>query len=300
MSSNLPSRQSRLSDFSLPLRKKIAVASGKGGTGKSTVSTNLAYLLSKTYKDVCLVDCDVEEPNCHIFLKPYFSTSNPVYLPVPQVNAEKCIQCGKCAEVCQYNSLAFVKGKVIVFPELCHGCGSCNLICPSGAITETGREVGVVESGLGQGFDFVHGKSRIGEAMSPPLIKETKKAGENHNIQVLDCPPGTSCPVITAVKDADYVFMVTEPTPFGLYDLKLAVDVVKKLGLPYGIVINRSGENDNLIEDYAKSENINILTKIPDSRAIAECYSKGELILKVLPEYKTDFEPLVNIVRGLL
>lgn len=279
---------------------KIAVASGKGGTGKSTVSTNLAYLLSKTYKDVCLVDCDVEEPNCHIFLKPNFSITKPVYLPVPQVNAEKCIQCGKCAEVCQYNSLAFVKGKVIVFPELCHGCGNCKLICPSEAITETGREVGVVESGLGQGFDFVHGKSRIGEAMSPPLIKETKKAGEHHNIQILDCPPGTSCPVITAVKDADYVFMVTEPTPFGLYDLKLAVDVMKKLDLPFGIVINRSGNNDNLIEDYAKSENINILTKIPDSRAIAESYSKGELVLKVLPQHKSAFEPLVNVVRGLL
>jgi len=301
---------------------KIAVASGKGGTGKSTVSTNLAYLLSKAYKDVCLIDCDVEEPNCHIFLKPNFNKSNPVYVPVPQVDTEKCIQCGmslipkdgqssiigdtlplrsgKCAEVCQYNALAFVKGKVIVFPELCHGCGSCGLICPSDAISETGREVGVVESGLGQGFDFVHGKSRIGEAMSPPLIKAAKQAGQNHNIQILDCPPGTSCPVIMAVKGVDYVFMVTEPTPFGLYDLKLAVDVMRKLGLPFGIVINRSGENDNLIEDYAKAENIEILTKIPDNRKIAECYSRGELVLKALPEYKSAFEPLVNIVRGLL
>jgi len=278
---------------------KIAVASGKGGTGKSTVSTNLAYLLSKTYKKVCLLDCDVEEPNCHIFLKPVFSFSEPFYVPVPQVNVEKCVQCGKCAEVCQYNALAFVKGKVIVFPELCHGCRSCGLICPSGAISETGREVGVVESGFASGFNFIHGKSRIGEAMSPPLIKAVKKHADKEDfiIQILDCPPGTSCPVIAAVSGADYVFMVTEPTPFGLYDLKLAVDVIRKLGLPFGIVINRAGENDNLIEDYAKSENIKILTKIPDSRAIAECYSKGELVLKHLPEFKKAFEPLVNIIR---
>jgi len=300
---------------------KIAVASGKGGTGKSTVSTNLTYLLSTTYKKVYLLDCDVEEPNCHIFLKPVFSFSEPVYVPVPQVNAEKCVQygmssnskdgqspifgdslplcSGKCAEVCQYNALAFVKGKVIVFPELCHGCGSCGLICPSGAITETGREVGVVESGFASGFDFIHGKSRIGEAMSPPLIKAVKKHAnkEDFTIQILDCPPGTSCPVIAAVSGADYVFMVTEPTPFGLYDLQLAVDVMRKIGLPFGIIINRSGENDNLIEDYAKSENIEILTKIPDSRAIAECYSRGELILRALPAFKENFAPLINIIR---
>jgi MinD superfamily P-loop ATPase len=300
---------------------KIAVASGKGGTGKSTVSTNLAYLLSKTYKDVCLLDCDVEEPNCHIFLKPVFNFSKPVYVPVPEINAEKCVQCGKCAEVCQYNALAFIKGmssiakdgqsptfdnslplrtgKVIVFPELCHGCGSCGLICPSGAISETGREVGVVESGFASGFNFIHGKLRIGEAMSPPLIKAVKKAADKKNFkfQILDCPPGTSCPVIAAVSNADYVFMVTEPTPFGLYDLKLAVDVMRKIGLPFGIVINRSGENDKLIEDYAKSEDIKILTKIPDSRAIAECYSRGELVLKHLPEFAEAFEPLINIIR---
>lgn len=298
---------------------KIAVASGKGGTGKSTVSTNLAFLLSKTYKNLYLLDCDVEEPNCHIFLKPLFDFNETVYVAVPKINVEKCIQCGKCAEVCQYNSLAFVKGKVLVFPELCHGCGSCGLICPSGAITETGREVGVVESGHACGFNFIHGKSRIGEAMSPPLIKAVKKLAdceqrsdgkvatpfnasnqekkENCDIQILDCPPGTSCPVIAAVSGSDYVIMVTEPTPFGLYDLRLAVDVMKKIGLPFGIVINRSGENDNLIEDYAKSENIKILTKIPDSRAIAECYSKGELVLKELPEFVDAFAPLVSIIR---
>ncbi|MFH0702215.1 MAG: ATP-binding protein [bacterium] len=292
---------------------KIAVASGKGGTGKSTVSTNLAYLLSKIYKKICLLDCDVEEPNCHIFLKPLLNLTEPVYIPVPQVNTGKCIQCGKCAEICQYNSLAFIKGKVIVFSELCHGCGSCMLICPSKALSETGREIGVIESGIGSGFNFIHGKLKIGEAMSPPLIKAVKKAAdphlqingfseikndnENFKFQIIDCPPGTSCPVIAAVNGVDYVFMVTEPTPFGLYDLKLAVDVMRKLKLSFGIIINRSGENDILIEEYAKAESIKILTKIPDDRRIAECYSRGELVLRALPEYKKAFNPLVDVLR---
>ena len=304
---------------------KIAVASGKGGTGKSTVSTNLAYFLSKIYKDVALLDCDVEEPNCHIFMKPDFNYSQSVCVPIPEINAEKCIACGKCVEVCQYNALAFVKNKVLVFGELCHGCGSCKLICPAEAITETGREVGVVEAGYAQGFNFVHGKSRIGEAMSPPLIKAVKKAdceqrlegseksetatpfnASNQDkkgrfkLQILDCPPGTSCPVISAIDRVDFVVMVTEPTPFGLYDLKLAVDVIRKIGLPFGVVINRSGENDKLIEDWAREEDINILTKIPDDRKIAECYSKGELVLRAMPEFKKYFEPLLNIVREAL
>ena len=252
---------------------KIAVASGKGGTGKSTVSTNLAYFLSKIYKDVALLDCDVEEPNCHIFMKPNFNYEAKVFVPVPIINEKKCIACGQCSEVCQYNALAFVKGKVLIFKELCHGWGSCKLICPVGAISEDGREVGVVESGFAQGFSFIHGKSRIGEAMSPPLIKAVKKYGDEQNfkLQILDCPPGTSCPVIAAVNGVDFVVMVTEPTPFGLYDLKLAVDVIRKIGLPFGVVINRSCENDKLIEDWAKEENIKILTKIPDDRRVAEC-----------------------------
>ena len=278
---------------------RIAIASGKGGTGKSTVSTNLAYSLSKIYKDVALLDCDVEEPNCHIFMKPNYTYSKLIYVPVPEIDEKKCISCGKCAEVCQYNALAFVKGKVIVFKELCHGCGSCKLTCPTQAISESGREVGIIESGFAQGFNFVHGKSRIGEAMSPPLIKAVKKYGrkKDFNLQIIDCPPGTSCPVIAAIDGVDFVIMITEPTPFGLYDLKLAVDVVRKIGLPFGVVINRSCVNDHLIEDWAEAENINILTKIPDERKIAECYSKGELILKQLPEFKKYFEPLISLVR---
>lgn len=276
---------------------KIAVASGKGGTGKSTVSTNFAYFLSETNEDVAIIDCDVEEPNCHIFLNPDIKTDKKVFLSVPEIDEDVCAGCGKCVQICQFNALALVKEKVITFPELCHSCGGCWLVCPLGAVLQGQREVGTVETGTSEKLSFIQGKSRIGEAMSPPLIKAAKKEGENHNIQILDCPPGTSCPVITAVDGADFVVMVTEPTPFGLYDLKLAVDVMKELDKEFGIVINRSGENDYLIEDYARSENIPVITKIADDRRIAECYSEGKLVIKVLPEYKKAFEPLADIVK---
>jgi len=281
---------------------KIAIASGKGGTGKSTIATNLSYLLSKKFENICLLDCDVEEPNCHIFMKPEFNYEEKIYVPIPKINTEKCIACGKCAEVCQYNALAFVKDKVLIFEELCHGCGSCSLICPTGAIDEAGREVGVIESGTAQGFKFMHGKSRISEAMSPPLIKAVKDYGDKQNceIQLLDCPPGTSCPVISAVEGVDFAVMVTEPTPFGLYDLRLAVDVMRKMELNFGIVINRSCENDILIENYAKEENIEIITKVPDERKIAECYSQGELIIKKFPEYEECFKPLIEKVNEII
>ncbi len=279
---------------------KIAVASGKGGTGKSTVSTNLACLLGESFENVALLDCDVEEPNCHIFLKPKIDYSKSVYLEVPEVDAQKCIKCGKCAEVCQYNALAVVKDKVLVFPELCHSCGGCWLSCPVDAISQTTREVGQLESGQCENFDFIHGKTRIGEAMSPPLIKAVRKKAENYKLQVIDCPPGTSCPVIAAVDEADFVVMVTEPTPFGLYDLELAVDVMKKLKLPFGIVINKSSSNDKMVEDFAAKEGIEILAKIPDDRKIAQAYSKGELIINALPEFKEYFKPLVNKIEGLI
>ena len=280
---------------------KIAIASGKGGTGKSTVSTNLAYLLSKKFDNVALLDCDVEEPNSHIFLKPKFDYSEKVFVQIPAVDKEKCVSCGKCVEVCQFNSLALIKGKVLVFNDLCHGCGSCKINCPSGAISEKGREVGVVESGKAFNLNFVHGKSRIGESMCPPLIKGVKKYAltKDFNIEILDCPPGTSCPVITAVDGVDFVVLVTEPTPFGFNDLKLAVDVMKKLQIPFGIVINRSSENDFIIEDWAKDENIKILAKIPDSRKVAEVYSKGELISEKLEDFEKYFEPLVDLVEEI-
>jgi len=279
---------------------KIAIASGKGGTGKSTISTNLAYILSLTLKNVAIIDCDVEEPNCHIFLNPKISSTEKQYLTVPVIDNDLCTGCGKCAEICEFNSIAVVKKKAIIFAELCHGCGGCELVCPQNAVSQGKRELGEVEIGSSENLGFIHGKARIGEAMSPPLIKAAKKKGESFSIQIIDCPPGTSCPVINAINESDFVIMVTEPTPFGLYDLKLAVDVVKKMGKQCGIVINRSGENDFLTENYAKEENIPVLTKIPEDRRIAELYSKGKLIAKELPEYLEAFNPLIEIVKGVI
>lgn len=276
---------------------KIAIASGKGGTGKSTIAANLAHLLAEKLGDVALLDCDVEEPNCHIFLKPEIQTSEKVFVDVPEINKEKCIACGKCKDICRYNALALVKNKVLVFPELCHSCGGCWLICPVGAISQGQRELGEIEQGRAGDLTFIHGKSKIGEAMSPPLIKAVKKASDAP-LQILDCPPGTSCPVITAVDGADFVILVTEPTPFGLYDLRLAVDVMKKLDKAMGIVINRSCENDHLIEEFAADQNIKILTRLKDDRKIAECYSRGELVVEVLPQYKEAFAPLVSLCGG--
>jgi len=279
---------------------KIAVASGKGGTGKSTISVNLALMLSQEYNDVALIDCDVEEPNCHIFLKPTFESSKKSVAPVPIVYSNLCTGCGKCIEICQFNVLALVNNNVLVFAELCHSCGGCYLVCPTEAIKTTERELGVIEQGKSGKLNFIHGKSRIGEPMSPPLIRETKKAGSRFAIQILDCPPGTSCPMVNSVEDADFVLMVTEPTPFGLYDLKLAIDVVKKLGRQFGIIINRSSNNDYIIEEYAQAENIKVIAKIADDRRIAEYYSRGEVFTNYLPEYKNNFKQIIEYLKGHL
>jgi len=278
---------------------KLAVASGKGGTGKSTVSTNLSYILSTKYQNIVLIDCDVEEPNCHIFFKSESSNKEKVYTQIPEIIENKCTGCGKCAELCQFNALAAVRKKIVVFPELCHNCGGCQLICPEKAINYIPEEIGLIESSKFENLCILTGKLKIGVAMSPPLIEAVKEKGLSFNIQILDCPPGTSCPVIASVDDADYVFMVTEPTPFGLHDLKLAADVMKKLNKKFGIIINKSSENDYIIEEYAKSENIMILTKIPDSRKIAECYSRGGLAAKELPEFANYFEPLIKIIEDI-
>ncbi len=276
---------------------KIAIASGKGGTGKSTIAVNLAYYLSE-YKDkkISLLDCDVEEPNCHIFLKPEIINREKIFLSIPDIDNEKCTGCGKCVEICRFNSLALVKNKIMVFPELCHSCGGCWLVCPEKAISKAQREVGELIDGKSYSLNLTYGKTRIAEPMSPPLINAVKKWGKDFDIQIIDCPPGTSCPMIAGIEGTDYVILVTEPTPFGLYDLKLAVEVVRKLGFKFGIVINKSSHNDHLIENYAKSEDIDLLAKLQDNRSIAKVYSKGEVILEKLPEYKELFK---NLYEGI-
>lgn len=277
---------------------KIAVASGKGGTGKSTVSVNLAYLLSKKFDNVALLDCDVEEPNCHLFFNPQFNYSEKVNINVPKIYAEKCVSCGKCAQVCEFNAMALVKNRVLIFDELCHGCGSCKINCPEGAIVDGVREIGVLEAQLSEKISFIQGKTRIGEAMSPPLIKKVKNFADSKNfgIQIIDSPPGTSCPFINTIYGVDYVVLVTEPTPFGFYDLKLAVDVVRELKIPFGVAINKSNENDNLIEKWAKEENIKIITKIPENIKIARSYSRGEILLEKMPELEQAFLPFIDLI----
>ena len=272
----------------------VSIASGKGGTGKTTVAVGLALSITG---DVQLLDCDVEEPNCHIFLKPEIQSSEPVGVPVPLVDESKCTACGKCAQICQYNAIAALKTRPLVFPELCHGCGGCALICPEGAISETSREVGVVETGCAGRIQFVHARLRVGEAMSPPLVRAVKKHVKRDGATIIDCPPGTSCPVIMAVKDSDYVILVTEPTPFGLHDLILAVETVRQMGVPFGVVVNRADVGDARVRDYCGSEGISVLLEIPDDRRIAEAYSRGEPIVRALPPLQRDLVALMERVR---
>ena len=271
----------------------ISIASGKGGTGKTTVATNLALSISNAQ----LLDCDVEEPNSHIFIKPEIKNREIVSIPVPAVDESKCNSCGKCQEVCVYNAVAIVNGKVLIFPELCHGCGSCSYFCPEEAIKEIDKEVGVVELGDKESLEFVHGKLNISEMMAPPIIKAVKKHIDSNKVAIIDAPPGTSCPVITAIKDSDFVILVTEPTPFGLNDLILAVEVVKILNIPFGVVINRSDLGNKNTDDYCSKENIPILMRIPFKSEIAFAYSKGIPFIEVLPEYVKNFQELFKKIK---
>jgi MinD superfamily P-loop ATPase len=281
---------------------KLVIASGKGGTGKTTVAVNLAIVLKD--KGVQLLDCDVEEPNAHLFINPVVEKSWKVSIPVPSVDLGKCSFCGKCAEVCAFNALAVFSDQVMVLPELCHGCGSCAYLCPEKAIEEIDRPIGSVESGWASGFRFAQGRLNPGEAMSPPLINAVKKLVDPDCISIIDAPPGTSCPVVNAVKGADFCLLVTEPTPFGLNDLDLACRMVSKLNIPAGVVINRSDIGDSGVEDYCRRHNLPVLQKIPFDLKMAKLYACGEPAVPHLLDWKcrfTDlFERIVNAGRGVL
>lgn len=275
----------------------IAIASGKGGTGKTTLATNLALLTAGQGSDVTLLDCDVEEPNCHIFLQPRISRSYPVTVPVPKVDPAKCTMCGKCVEVCQYNALVCLPKEVLVFSELCHGCGGCQLFCPAGAISEEARKSGVVEVGSARGFGLVQGRLNIGQAMSPPVIKAVRNAVSGDGLVIIDAPPGTSCPVVSSIRGSDFVVLVTEPTPFGLNDLKLAVDMVRALGIPFGVVINRADVGNDEVRLYCSRNDIKVLAEIPDDRRVAEAYSQGRMICEAVPDYEPLFAGILNEVN---
>jgi len=277
----------------------ISVASGKGGTGKTLVATSLALSLSDNYK-VQLLDCDVEEPNANILLHLAANQSQLVYIPIPKVDEAKCTYCGKCAEVCAYNAIAVIKEKVLVFPELCHGCGSCSYLCPESAISEEGREMGVIERGHSGNLELIQGKINVGEAMAPPVIREVKKYIDPANIVIIDVPPGTSCPVVEAVKGSDCCLLVTEPTPFGLNDLALAVEVVKKLGIPCGVVINRVGVGNQEVEQYCHREKIPILLRIPLDRNIAMLYSQGIPLIEGVPRWREEFLRLFQDIKDII
>ncbi|NVN90788.1 MAG: P-loop NTPase [Desulfuromonadales bacterium] len=271
----------------------LAVASGKGGTGKTTVGLNLARTLGS---QVQLLDCDVEEPNAHLFLSCTVNEEEIICIPVPCVDEALCNGCGECGRFCQYHAIVSFGTKPVIFPEMCHGCGGCMAICPTRALSETKQRMGVVETSHSGNITLIQGRLDIGAAMAPPLIRAVKKRLKNGIPAILDAPPGTSCPVIATLRDTDFIILVTEPTPFGLHDLNLAVDMVRELQIPFGVVVNRMGIGDHRVHTFCKQEGIPVILEIPDDRRIAEAYSRGELIVDALPEYRSLFQGLlVNV-----
>ncbi len=276
----------------------IAVASGKGGTGKTTVATSLALSLTGQVP-VCLLDCDVEAPNAHLFLHPQFDQRAEAELPVPQVDPSRCQQCGTCAQVCQYHAIAVLGQAVLVFPELCHGCGSCALNCAERAISEVPRSLGVLESGRAAGgIRFGRGTLNIGEPLAVPVIRQLKRWRDPQpdELVIIDAPPGTSCPVVEAIRGADYALLVTEPTPFGLHDLRLAYDLTRELGIPAGVILNRDGIGTADVEKFCAAAGLPVLLHIPLDRSIAEGLAQGIPLVNTHPEYRARFREVFEKV----
>jgi MinD superfamily P-loop ATPase len=271
----------------------ISIASGKGGTGKTTVAVNMALSL----RNVQLLDCDVEEPNVHLLLPPKINETKPVYILTPRIDEEKCDHCGKCSEFCQFNALFVTPEKVLFFPELCHGCGGCMLVCPKKAITEKNVKIGVVKKGVAGDVELVYGELNVGEPMPGPVIKNVKRQIKSSKTAIIDSPPGASCPVIESVHGSDYCLLVSEPTPFGLHDLKIMAQVLEELNIPFGVIINRAGIGDRKIYDFCEEKNVPILLEIPFQRKVAELYSRGIPFVVEMPEWKRKFLLLMGNIK---
>jgi MinD superfamily P-loop ATPase len=297
---------------------RIVVASGKGGTGKTTVATSLALVVGGA---VLFLDCDVEAPNAALFLNPALEKHKDVGIQLPVVDETLCTHCGKCAEVCEFHAIAVIGKKTLIFPELCHGCGSCTLLCPEKAICERLEVMGVLEGGTTPtGLDFAQGVMNVGEPMAVPIIRELKKwqrlgldtavehrlpfdklrASLDQQLEIRDAPPGASCPVVETMRGVDFVLLVTEPTPFGLHDLKQVVGITRELGLPAGVVINRDGIGDHAVETYCVEAKIPILMRIPFERAIAEGVAQGKTLVDIHPEYGNRFRQMFMQITSLL
>jgi len=272
---------------------RLAIASGKGGTGKTTLAVALAQA---SLGPVHLLDCDVEEPNSHLFIAPHFENQQPVNVGVPQLDEQLCNHCGQCADFCQFNALVTLPNQTMIFSELCHSCGGCMRVCPTHALTEVDKRIGSIERGVCDHITLTKGTLDVGQAMSPPVIRAVKEQIDPNQLTILDCPPGTSCPMITAVRDADFVLLVTEPTPFGLHDLTLAVETLRQLKLPFGVILNRADIGDQGVVNYCRQQPIPIMLQIPDAREVAVAYSQGRGLLDALPDLRPSLQRLLNSI----
>jgi len=279
---------------------KIAIASGKGGTGKTMVTASLS---ASWGRPVVAVDLDVEEPNLHLFLKPDITGRRDALMEVPQADESKCDYCRKCAEFCQYKAISVLGDLIMIFPEMCHGCGGCLALCPTGALTPSHRKLGEVSWGTSGENRFLMGRLRVGEAMSPPLIHQVMTELKRPEVSadltdvLLDAPPGVSCPAISAVIDSDFVVLVTEPTPFGVFDLRLAHQAFTTLGKPMGVVVNRAGVGNDEVYRFCSQAGLSILAEIPYDRAIAEAYAAGNVIARTSASMTALFQRLAETIR---
>lgn len=275
----------------------VAVASGKGGTGKTLISVSLARLLSQ-HESVQYLDCDVEEPNGHLFLRPELSLRESVRLKFPVVDTSRCNLCGECSRFCAFNALALAGSKLLVFPDLCHSCGGCALVCPQRAISWEEREIGIVEEGVSGGITFVHGQLALGARLVPPLIEAVRRRTRSQGIAIVDAPPGAACPVVAAVRGADLVLLVTEPTPFGLNDLEIAAELVHLLGLKAAVIINRYGVGDDRVERFCEEKGLCVWERIPYDRRIAEAYASGRDVAEEVPEFARACRSLIAKLKA--